>query len=139
MNLLVLSHLVDDPQWTERIERTLRLFGARLEQIGRAVPMMAAALSDVHGRPAADRHRRKRSSDDGAMAAGRSRCRYLPFAVDPPRHAAIGGARLAGSLPFLAAMEPVDGTTAAYVCRDFTCRQPVTTVDALQQELKAAS
>ena len=33
------------PQWTERIERTLRLFGARLEQIGRAVPMMAAALS----------------------------------------------------------------------------------------------
>jgi len=36
-------------------------------------------------------------------------------------------------------MEPVDGTTAAYVCRNFTCRQPVTTVDALQQELKAAS
>ena len=28
-----------------RIERTLRLFGARLEQMGRAVPMMAAALS----------------------------------------------------------------------------------------------
>ncbi len=45
MNLLVLSHLVDDPEWTERIERTLRLFGARLEQMGRAVPMMAAALS----------------------------------------------------------------------------------------------
>jgi uncharacterized protein YyaL (SSP411 family) len=29
----------------------------------------------------------------------------------------------------------VDGVTAAYVCRDFTCRQPVTTVDALNQEL----
>ena len=27
LNLLVLSHLVADPQWTERIERTLRLFG----------------------------------------------------------------------------------------------------------------
>jgi uncharacterized protein YyaL (SSP411 family) len=33
----------------------------------------------------------------------------------------------------------VDGTTSAYVCRNFTCRQPVTTVAALQQELKAAS
>ena len=47
MNLLVLSHLVDEPAWAERIERTLRLFGARLEQMGRAVPMMAAALSTL--------------------------------------------------------------------------------------------
>ena len=45
LNLLVLSHLVHDPQWTDRIERTLRLFGTRLEQMGRGVPMMAAALS----------------------------------------------------------------------------------------------
>src|SRR5207237_5129381 len=45
MNLIVLAHFVEDPKWTERIERTLKLFSARLEQIGRAVPMMAAALS----------------------------------------------------------------------------------------------
>src|SRR5206468_7516559 len=45
LNLLVLSHLVHDPQWTDRIERTLRYFAARLEKIGRAVPMIAAALS----------------------------------------------------------------------------------------------
>ena len=45
LNLIVLSHLVDDRTWTDRIERTLRFFGARLEQLGRAVPMMAAALS----------------------------------------------------------------------------------------------
>jgi uncharacterized protein YyaL (SSP411 family) len=32
-------------------------------------------------------------------------------------------------------MQPLAGVTAAYVCRDFTCRQPVTTVDALEQEL----
>src|SRR5216684_4730395 len=45
MNLLVLSHLVEDERWRDRIERTLRLFGTRLEQMGRGVPMMAAALS----------------------------------------------------------------------------------------------
>ena len=33
LNLLVLSHLVDDARWADRIERTLRLFGTRLEQI----------------------------------------------------------------------------------------------------------
>jgi len=42
---------------------------------------------------------------------------------------------LADSLPFLAAMQPVDGKSAAYVCRDFACRRPVTTAVALQEEL----
>src|SRR5207249_9184993 len=45
LNLIVLSHLVSDSQWDERIDRTLRLFGTRLEQMGRGVPMMGAALS----------------------------------------------------------------------------------------------
>src|SRR5919197_1173928 len=45
LNLIVLSHLIEDAQWPDRIERTLRLFGSRLEQAGRAVPMMAAAVS----------------------------------------------------------------------------------------------
>src|SRR5206468_8887378 len=37
LNLLVLSHLVSDARWGDRIERTLRLFGTRLEQMGRGV------------------------------------------------------------------------------------------------------
>jgi uncharacterized protein YyaL (SSP411 family) len=38
-------------------------------------------------------------------------------------------------LPFVAAMKQVQGAAAAYVCRDFTCREPVTTVDALETEV----
>jgi uncharacterized protein YyaL (SSP411 family) len=34
LNLLTLSHLVTDTQWDDRIERTLRLFATRLEQMG---------------------------------------------------------------------------------------------------------
>jgi uncharacterized protein len=131
LNLLVLSHLVSDPHWNDRIERTLRLFGTRLEQMGRGVPMMAAALSAytaglkqiviVEG--AGD------DSLDRAVAQ-----KYLPFSIQL-RVTSEGQRALAGSLPFLDAMRPVDGVTAAYVCRDFTCRQPVTTVDALKEEL----
>src|SRR5207247_7597330 len=51
LNLLVLSHLVHDAAWTDRIERTLRLFGTRLEQSGRAVPAMEAGLSTHHAGP----------------------------------------------------------------------------------------
>src|SRR4029077_12124865 len=47
-NLLTLSHLDSesrDPKWAERIEKTFRYFGSRIEQTGRAVPMMASALA----------------------------------------------------------------------------------------------
>jgi hypothetical protein len=38
-------------------------------------------------------------------------------------------------LPFVAAMQPVDGRPAAYVCRDFTCQAPVTDRAALEKAL----
>jgi len=60
--------------------------------------------------------------------------RHLPFAIQL-RVTPESQRALAGSLPLVAAMQPVAGTTAAYVCRDFTCRQPVTTIEALEQEL----
>jgi len=135
LNLLLLSHLVPNVAWDERVERTLRLFGTRLEQMGRGVPMMGAALSTriagvqqiivVEGTDAAS----KGDELDRALSTA-----YLPFAVQlrvrPDTQRA-----LAGSLPFIEAMHPVGGAAAAYVCRDFSCRQPVTTIDALQQEL----
>jgi uncharacterized protein len=131
LNLLVLSHLVSDPHWTDRIERTLRLFGTRLEQMGRGVPMMAAALSAYTAglKQIVIVEGEGDDSLDRAVAMT-----YLPFSIQL-RVTSERQRALAGSLPFLEPMRPVDGVTAAYVCRDFTCRQPVTTVDALNQEL----
>ncbi|HMB78596.1 MAG TPA: hypothetical protein VKI43_00945, partial [Vicinamibacterales bacterium] len=136
LNLLTLSHLVTDAHWGDRIERTLRLFGKRLEQMGRGVPMMAAALSTyvagVQQIVIAEGAIEKGIVDDALDRA--VAMRYLPFAIQL-RVSPEAQRSLAGSLPFIAAMQPVAGITAAYVCRDFTCRQPVTTVDALEQEL----
>ncbi|GAB2851237.1 thioredoxin domain-containing protein [Actinoallomurus bryophytorum] len=40
-------------------------------------------------------------------------------------------------VPLMEGRIPVDGVPAAYVCRDFACRMPVTAVDALKAELTA--
>ena len=131
LNLLMLSHLVPDAQWSDRIDRTLRLFATRLEQMGRGVPMMAAALSTR----IAGVQQIVIAEGEGGDALDRAvAMRYLPFAIEL-RVTPEAQRALAGSLPFIAAMRPVAGITAAYVCRDFTCRQPVTTVDALEKEL----
>ena len=128
MNLIVLSHLNGNPVWAARIERSLKLFGQRLEQVGRAVPMMAASLSAYtagvqqivvvgDGEPA-------EALLDAATSA------YRPFALVLALTEAQQEA-LAPLAPFVAAMRPANGEAAAYVCQDFACRAPVTTPEAL--------
>jgi hypothetical protein len=130
LNLLALSHFVSEPRWTEEIERTFRLFGPRLEQMGRAVPMVAAALSTYLAGPqqvvivGGDRRVLER-----AVAI-----RYRPFVVAlslaPARQQALS--RL---LPLVASMHAANGLPAAYVCAHFSCRPPASTPEALEHEL----
>ena len=138
MNLLTLSHLLDEPVergepvWTERIERTLGAFGERLERLGRSVPMMAAALSAYVAGVQQIVIMEGREGQEGlGRALGR---RYLPFAVQL-RLTSERQRRLGGSLPFVAAMAPVDGKTSVYVCRNRTCRAPATAIDDLEGAL----
>jgi hypothetical protein len=133
MNLLALAHLVESKDWSDKIERTLKLFGLRLEQLGRAVPMMGAALSTYSAGPSQVVVAGERGADRLLRVLGG---RYLPFAMElhltEHRQAA-----LESILPLLAAMKPVDGAAAAYVCRAFSCRPPALTADALEAELGA--
>jgi uncharacterized protein YyaL (SSP411 family) len=136
LNLLVLSHLIEEPRWTDRIERTFKYFATRLEQMGRGVPMMASALSSflagfrqvvIVGDEAA-----------GGALGRRAGQLYLPFSIVLTLTAAQRDA-LGTVLPFVAAMQPVDGKPAAYVCQHFTCRAPVTSVDDLDAGLTSRS
>jgi len=62
---------------------------------------------------------------------------YLPQAIVIPLAAGAVQQALAARLPFAGGMSLRGGRPAAYVCRDFACRQPVTTADDLRRELDA--
>jgi uncharacterized protein len=60
---------------------------------------------------------------------------YLPFSVQLTIAPSEGQQALGSRLPWLAAMKPIDNKPAAYVCSDFTCRQPATTAAELERLL----
>ena len=136
LNLLMLAHLTNDAGMIARIERTLSLFAGRTVQMGRAVPMMLAALSTWHAGVtqivvAAD------GDEPGARTLlDELRGVYLPHAIQLPVAAASRPA-LGSRLPWIAPMQPRDGRAAAYVCRDFACETPVTTPESLRALLPA--
>ena len=129
-NLICLSQLDGDATWLDRAQRTLERYGPALGDAVRVMPLMVANLAHfqaqrqeivIVGDPTADDRRNlERVVFD----------RHLPFAVTmllddskPP------------ASPWLKAMTSRDGRAAAYVCRDFVCKAPVTDPTELAAEL----
>jgi len=50
-------------------------------------------------------------------------------------HGMVGDDEVEAAVPLLQGRTPIDGAAAAYVCRSFACRMPVTTPEALRAEL----
>jgi uncharacterized protein YyaL (SSP411 family) len=132
-NLLTLAHLAGDAGASRRAERTLGRYGPKAGRAARAIPMMLAALSAWHA--GASQIVIVGEEDDTRPLAATVAGRYLPFAIQIPVAPAHQPA-LGAALPFVAAMTARDGRATAYVCRDFTCRAPVTAPDALAAELQ---
>ncbi len=132
-NLIELVHLEPDEAASQRIARTLGRLGPRLDAGARAVPFMAMNLAAWHrgltqivvaGPPDRDDTRAlQRVIADTYLPAS------LVLPVDPASPSGPGS--LAAALPWLAPLTVRDGAATAYVCRAFTCEQPVTTPTAL--------
>jgi len=125
MNLLTLAHLTGESAYAARAQEAINAFGGRLEDMGRAVPFMAAALETAvtEGEQIVIIGTRG-SSDTNAMWLAAHK-KYRPFAVvtlvDPSQQSA-----LAGHMPWMAGMTMVDGKATVYVCRGFACDAPST-------------
>jgi uncharacterized protein len=133
LNALTIAHLTGDDRMGQRAKRTLARYGPRIGAAARSIPMMLSALSAWHTGYAqivivGESHAARRLSREVAR-------HYLPFALVIPISGNGQRNDLSRLLPFTATMTGRGGA-AAYVCRDFTCRQPVATAEQLADELK---
>jgi uncharacterized protein YyaL (SSP411 family) len=125
MNLLTLAHLTGERSYSDRAAQAIASFGGRLEEMGRAVPFMAAALSMSMAEGEQIVVAGPRDSAETRALWTAAHKKYRPFAVvtrvDPSEQAA-----LAAHMPWTSAMKMIDGKATAYVCRGFACDAPST-------------
>jgi uncharacterized protein len=71
----------------------------------------------------------------GATADERATLRRTAVALAPPGAVVVAGEPDDSGAPLLAHRRMIDGAPTAYVCRGFVCDRPVTTTDALAEQL----
>jgi uncharacterized protein YyaL (SSP411 family) len=133
-NVLVLAHLIGDEGHRRKAERTLARYGRRIGAAARVIPMMMCALAQWHAPSMQLVVVGGRTSDRVRELEQEIAAHYLPFAVHVPVDPGTNQDALKQILPFVDGMQ-AHGGGAVYACRDFTCRQPVSTVEALRAEL----
>jgi uncharacterized protein YyaL (SSP411 family) len=130
-NLITLSHLVGDAGLRDRAGRTLERYGAALGRIARVMPMMLANVVFWLS-PSAQVVIVGARDEEGTRALERAVAAvYAPTLTEMPVEPGALQTAIGVVLPWMAAMAPVAGHAAAYVCRDFTCQAPVTDPTAL--------
>ena len=139
MNLLRLGRLTGNGDWLARAQKTLDAFSARINHVPQAVPQMLCAVMLLREKPeqvviAGNRDK----ADTKAMEAEVWR-HYNPNRVVLLADGGDNQKMLANMLPFMQTVAMNDGRATAYVCRDFTCRLPVTSVQELAAQLKEAT
>jgi len=135
LNLLALAHLLDQGEARQKVERTLGRYGERAGRAARVIPMMLAGLSTWYA-GATQVVVFGDDTDEGALRAEIAR-HYLPFALVVPVAPGDRQHALAAAMPFIGSLHQKEGRATAFVCRDFACREPVTTAGALAAQLQS--
>ncbi len=135
LNLIAMVQLGVDRVPGQRAEQTLARYGPRIGAAARVVPMMLAGLSAWHATHSQIVIVGDRTKPDTREMLTAVAHVYRPFAnvvqlAPDGRQSAV--ARL---LPFVAAMTMRDGRATAYVCQNFACREPTTSVETLLKHL----
>lgn len=135
LNLVRLSAMLAKDEWKQQADKIFALFGNTLQSSPSAVPVMAMAFDlSQRGKQQIVLAGDKSTPEFQALSAS-VRKRFLPYAALLYADGGTGQQWLAQHDEVLAGMKPVNGQPAAYVCQNFTCQTPVTTVAGLEKVL----
>ncbi len=135
-NLLRLSELTGREDLRERARRTVHAFGAVLERAPSSMPQMLHSAQSLQ-----TPWRQVVIAGDAASAEtrallGQVRRLHLPNTILLHADSVNSAASLGPRFEAASRMRAINGRATAYVCRDFTCQEPVFEPAALEVLLK---
>ena len=139
INLLRLAQMTDDPRLRDRADQTLAAFASEIRRSPTEMPQMLVAADFRLHRPRQIVLAGARNAPDTLAMLRAIASRYLPDKVILLADGSDGQQFLARRLPFLAAMTPIGGRAAAYVCENYACQLPTADVLKLEQMLDTAA
>jgi uncharacterized protein YyaL (SSP411 family) len=133
MNLLRLAALFDRKDFREKAESIFRAFGPPIEESPGAFERLLCALDFYHDKVKEVAIVGDPGSPETKALIRTAYERYLPNKV------LVGAADVVEDTPIalLKGKTRQKGRATAYVCENYRCRLPVTTVEELEQELSA--
>ena len=135
LNLLRLAQLGNGASCRQRAEKTIAAFSGTLSRFPSAMPQMLVAVDFSLTEPRQIVIAGKPEAADTKAFLSEVHRHFLPNKVLLLVDAAEGQKYLAENNQALAAMSPIDGKAAAYVCEDLTCQAPVTDPNRLRELL----
>jgi uncharacterized protein YyaL (SSP411 family) len=134
-----LSALLAKESYKAQAEKIFTLFGSTLEKSASSVPVMSMAFELLHNGKTQIVIVGERSNPDFQKLANHIRRQFLPNAA--LLHADGGEAQLwlAKHNEAIAGMKTVEGKPTVYVCQNFTCQAPVTTLEEVDRLLKQSA
>jgi uncharacterized protein YyaL (SSP411 family) len=123
LNLLRFAQMLHDEDFETRARQILSACRQALDRVPTAVPQMLVALDLALSPPAQAVVAGAREADDVQTWNARLHQEFQP------RRALLladGNRFLAGKVPALNSMKPLDGQAALYLCEDFVCQAPQT-------------
>jgi hypothetical protein len=137
-NLLRLGQIRDSKEMRSRATKTIGAFAGALNHFPSALPQMLVALDTSLTKPRQIVIAGRPDAPDTRDLLDEVHRHYLPETIVLLADGAGGQKYLAEKLPELKEMAPVEGRAAAYVCENFTCKQPATSVELLRKQLSPA-
>jgi len=125
-NLLRLARMTSDMKLEDRAEKVFHQFAPLMKQVPVGFTHMLSAWSFAEHEGIEIVLAGDKNSVQGQAMLRALNALYLPNAVVIWRDEAS-----MALIPFIKLQTPVDGKVTAYVCRNFQCNQPVTSIKAM--------
>jgi uncharacterized protein YyaL (SSP411 family) len=133
MNLIRLSRILGRADLESTASKLINSFHEMLDRHPAAMPQMLSAADALLANPLQIVIATRNPADDPLL-------RIAQAAYQPRRILLLAGEPgLAQQVPELRGMDLIDGRSAAYVCRDFTCELPIIDPEALATKLGGIS